>query len=99
MINTTPSSEFDSPPTRTRSSSVNEVRRQVRRNISISDTFEFFTQPTSLRKSNDIDTVAKALLELEYFKRLKQEQDFLSVKECVTYMQYEYSIPGKVSAK
>jgi hypothetical protein len=49
-----------------------------------------------MRKFKEIDAVAKVLLELEYFQRMKREQDFVAVKECCTYMQYEYRAQGRV---
>lgn len=88
----------DNPPSRSRSSSVVDSRRLVKRYTTVQDCYEFFKRPISMRKFNDIDTVAKLIIELEYFKRMKREQDFVSVKECVTYMQFEYSPPGKVSS-
>jgi hypothetical protein len=60
------------------------------------DTYDFFKKPISMRKFKEIDAVAKVLLELEYFQRMKREQDFVAVKECCTYMQYEYRAQGRV---
>lgn len=76
-----------------------DVRRILNRVLSIAEVYEFFKKPVSARRYNEIDSVAKFLCDFDYFKRLRTDHNFLAVKECTTYMLYEYSPPGRVSSR
>lgn len=79
-------------------STILEARRLLNRPLTIADVYEFFKKPVSSRKIVQIDVVAKYLCDIPYFNQLRTDHNFLAVKECATYMQYEYSPPGRVSA-
>jgi hypothetical protein len=84
------------PLPRSRASSVNEKRHGVKLQ-GVAGTYEFFKKSVLMRRFTEINSVAKLLLQLEYFRRMNAELGFQSVKDCVTHMQYEYSTQGKVS--
>jgi CRP-like cAMP-binding protein len=84
-------------PTHSKASSISDIRRSKNRQLTIADAYEFFKRPLQRRKAFEIDAIAKLLCELiGYFRTMRKEQDFVMVKECTTYMQYEYSPPARV---
>mmetsp|Transcript_8389 Transcript_8389/g.16681 ORF Transcript_8389/g.16681 Transcript_8389/m.16681 type:complete len:99 (+) Transcript_8389:8032-8328(+) len=89
--------DIPSPALSRAGSTMTDIRRMRSRPLTIADAYEFFKKPPSVRRFSEIDAVAKYICEFDYFKRLRNDHNFLAVKECVSFMQYEYSPPGRVS--